>query len=89
MIRKVKGTPPSIDHLFLYIFPMDNQTLIVAFGAFIIASLSEANEKRLKVPIGLVSGLVSGLVNGLVNGATGSQIVPYLLSLKMDRDLFV
>lgn len=49
-----------------------------------IASLSEANEKRLKLPIGLLSGLV--------NGATGSQIMPimpYLLSLKMDRDLFV
>jgi len=49
-----------------------------------IATLSSLNEKRLKVPIGLVSGLV--------NGATGSQIMPimpYLLSLKMDRDLFV
>lgn len=49
-----------------------------------IVSLSETNEQRLKVPIGLVSGLV--------NGATGSQIMPimpYLLSLKIDRDLFV
>ncbi len=49
-----------------------------------IGSLSETNEKRLKLPIGLLSGLV--------NGATGSQIMPimpYLLSLKMDRDLFV
>lgn len=49
-----------------------------------IASLSQANEKRLKLPIGVISGLV--------NGATGSQIMPimpYLLSLKMDRDLFV
>lgn len=47
-------------------------------------TLCESKEKRLMTPVGLVSGLV--------NGATGSQIMPimpYLLSLKMDRDLFV
>ncbi len=49
-----------------------------------ILELSRAREKRLTVPVGLVSGLI--------NGATGSQIMPimpYLLALKMDRDLFV
>ncbi len=46
--------------------------------------LSENKEKQLMVPVGLLSGLV--------NGVTGSQIMPimpYLLSVKMDRDLFV
>ncbi len=46
--------------------------------------LSRQKEKQLTIPIGLISGLI--------NGATGSQIMPimpYLLSLKMDRDLFV
>ncbi len=46
--------------------------------------LSTRNERRLMGPVGFVSGLVNGL--------TGSQIMPvmpYLLSLKMDRDLFV
>lgn len=46
--------------------------------------LSEKKEKQLVLPVGLMSGLV--------NGTTGSQIMPimpYLLSLKMDRDLFV
>ena len=49
-----------------------------------ISKLSEKREKQLKVPVGILSGLV--------NGVTGSQIMPimpYLLSLKMDRDLFV
>lgn len=49
-----------------------------------IIQLSEKREKQLLVPVGLLSGLV--------NGATGSQIMPimpYLLSLKMDRDIFV
>ncbi|MFP4306008.1 MAG: sulfite exporter TauE/SafE family protein [Desulfococcaceae bacterium] len=46
--------------------------------------LSETRERQLLLPIGLASGLV--------NGATGSQIMPlmpYLLSLNMDRDLFI
>ncbi len=46
--------------------------------------LSPQKERQLKIPIGLFSGLI--------NGATGSQIIPimpYLLSLEMDRDLFV
>lgn len=46
--------------------------------------LSHASEKRLILPVGIVSGLI--------NGSTGSQIMPimpYLLSLKMDRNLFV
>ena len=46
--------------------------------------LSSKREKQLMLPIGLTSGLV--------NGATGSQIMPimpYLLSLKMDKELFV
>lgn len=49
-----------------------------------IMRLSEKREKQLLLPVGLVSGLI--------NGATGSQIMPimpYLLSLKMDRDVFV
>lgn len=49
-----------------------------------ILQLPEKREKQLVIPVGLLSGLV--------NGATGSQIMPimpYLLSLKMDRDLFV
>ena len=46
--------------------------------------LSRQKERSLMMPVGLLSGLV--------NGATGSQIMPimpYLLSLKMDRALFV
>ena len=46
--------------------------------------LSQRQERSLVFPVGFVSGLV--------NGATGSQIMPimpYLLSLKMDRNLFV
>jgi uncharacterized membrane protein YfcA len=49
-----------------------------------ISQLSKKREAQLKVPVGILSGLV--------NGVTGSQIMPimpYLLSLKMDRDLFV
>jgi len=49
-----------------------------------IVQLSSHHEKRLKVPVGLLSGMV--------NGATGSQlmpIMPYLLSLKMEQKLFV
>lgn len=49
-----------------------------------LMQLSGENEKKLMVPVGLISGMV--------NGATGSQIMPimpYLLSLKMDRDLFI
>ena len=47
-------------------------------------SLDQKREKQLRIPIGLVSGFV--------NGTTGSQIMPimpFLLSLKMDRDVFV
>ncbi len=46
--------------------------------------LSKRKEKQLAFPVGILSGLV--------NGATGSQIMPimpYLISLKLDRDLFV
>lgn len=49
-----------------------------------IMSLSPKGEKLLMLPVGFVSGLI--------NGATGSQIMPimpYLLGLKMDRNLFV
>lgn len=49
-----------------------------------LIQLSAKKEKQLALPVGLLSGLV--------NGATGSQIMPimpYLLSLKMDRDLFI
>lgn len=49
-----------------------------------LARLSEKTEKMLLLPVGVLSGLV--------NGATGSQIMPimpYLLSLQMDRNLFV
>lgn len=47
-------------------------------------TLSDKMEKLLSIPIGVTSGFV--------NGATGSQIMPilpYLLSLKIDKDLFV
>jgi hypothetical protein len=49
-----------------------------------VMQLSKKKEKQLVLPIGFLSGLV--------NGATGSQIMPimpYLLSLNMDRALFV
>ena len=49
-----------------------------------LIQLSEKKEKQLAMPVGIISGLV--------NGATGSQIMPimpYLLSIKMDRDLFI
>lgn len=49
-----------------------------------LIELSAAQEKQLKIPAGFLSGMV--------NGATGSQlmpIMPYLLSLKMDQQLFV
>lgn len=41
-------------------------------------------ERRLKVPV--------GFLNGLINGVTGSQVMPalpYLLSLQLDKNLFV
>ncbi len=44
-------------------------------------SIPEKNEKILSAPI--------GLTNGFLNGLTGTQIIPmlpYLLSLKLDRD---
>ncbi len=47
-------------------------------------SLSYSLEKKYMIPVGVVSGFV--------NGATGSQIMPimpYLLALKMSKDLFV
>jgi uncharacterized protein len=46
--------------------------------------LSSKQEKQLILPVGLLSGFI--------NGVTGSQIMPimpFLLSLKMDRDLFI
>ena len=49
-----------------------------------IMHLSEKREKQLILPVGILSGLV--------NGITGSQIMPimpYLLSLKMDRNMFI
>lgn len=48
------------------------------------ARLSGKKEKQFIIPVGVVSGMV--------NGATGSQIMPimpYLLSLKMEKDSFV
>jgi uncharacterized protein len=49
-----------------------------------VVHLSQKIEKRLLVPVGIISGMV--------NGATGSQIMPimpFLLSLKMDRNVLV
>jgi len=49
-----------------------------------LMQLSGKKEKRLVLPVGLVTGLI--------NGMTGSQvmpIMPFLLSLKINRDLFV
>lgn len=49
-----------------------------------IVKISEKREKQLTLPVGITSGVI--------NGATGSQIMPimpYLLSLKMERELFV
>ncbi len=46
--------------------------------------ITKKHEKQLSLPVGFISGLA--------NGITGSQIMPimpYLLSLKLDRDLFV
>jgi uncharacterized membrane protein YfcA len=60
--------------------------LIYSLWAFRIGviHLSEKHEKSLVIPMGVISGMV--------NGATGSQIMPvmpFLLSLKMDRNLLV
>jgi uncharacterized membrane protein YfcA len=49
-----------------------------------LMQLSRNKEKQFVIPVGLISGLV--------NGTTGSQIMPimpFLLSLKIDRNLFV
>jgi uncharacterized protein len=49
-----------------------------------IMHLSKKREKHLILPVGILSGLV--------NGITGSQIMPimpYLLSLKMNRNMFI
>lgn len=49
-----------------------------------IVTLSSRSEQRLMLPVGLISGFV--------NGATGSQILPilpYLLALRLDKNLFV
>ncbi|MCP4161924.1 MAG: sulfite exporter TauE/SafE family protein [Deltaproteobacteria bacterium] len=63
-------------------------TVMLIYGIWALKNkllqLSKSKERRLMAPIGLLSGLV--------NGVTGSQIMPimpYLLSVKMDRDLFV
>jgi uncharacterized membrane protein YfcA len=60
--------------------------LIYSLWAFSsgVVHLSDKMEKRLLVPVGIISGMV--------NGATGSQIMPimpFLLSLKMDRNVLV
>ncbi|MGY8814991.1 MAG: sulfite exporter TauE/SafE family protein [Gammaproteobacteria bacterium] len=60
--------------------------LIYSLWAFSseVVDLSEKMEKRLLIPVGIISGMV--------NGATGSQIMPimpFLLSLKMDRNVLV
>lgn len=61
--------------LFLYgVWGLTNGLMII----------TKKHEKQLSLPVGFVSGLA--------NGITGSQIMPimpYLLSLKLDRDLFV
>ena len=49
-----------------------------------IVPITERQEKLLLAPVGFISGIV--------NGVTGSQlmpIMPYLLSVKMDRDIFI
>ncbi len=49
-----------------------------------IVPITGRQEKILLTPVGFISGLV--------NGVTGSQlmpIMPYLLSVKMDRDVFI
>lgn len=49
-----------------------------------LIQLSKKKERQLVLPVGLLSGFI--------NGVTGSQIMPimpYLLSIKMDRDLFI
>ena len=46
--------------------------------------ITERQERRLAVPV--------GFVNGIVNGLTGSQVMPllpYLLALNLDKDVFV
>ena len=61
--------------LFLYgVWGLTNGLMII----------TKKHEKQLSLPVGFISGLA--------NGITGSQIMPimpYLLSLKLDRDLFV
>jgi len=59
--------------------------LSIAYSLLILLkieiSIPEKNERILSVPI--------GLTNGFLNGLTGTQIIPmlpYLLSLKLDRD---
>ena len=49
-----------------------------------LLTITKKQEKQLSLPVGFISGVA--------NGVTGSQIMPlmpYLLSLKLDRDLFV
>ena len=49
-----------------------------------IVPITERQEKLLLAPVGFISGIV--------NGVTGSQlmpIMPYLLSVKMERDVFI
>lgn len=75
------GSDNGIPRLVLGAVMIVYGTIGLLKGTF---SVSSKYEKLLGVPVGIVSGLV--------NGMTGSQIMPimpYLLALKMDRDLFI
>jgi len=62
--------------------------ILILWCAFAVTSPNFELPATLERPLGLVSGILTGVVNGL----TGSQVmpcVPYLMALKLDRDVFI
>ncbi len=62
--------------------------VLIGYCAFAFANPDLRLASRLERPVGGISGLLTGMVNGL----TGSQVMPlmpYLLSLHLERNLFI
>ncbi len=62
--------------------------MLLLWCAFTLATPELTLPARLERPLGLISGFLTGTVNGI----TGSQVmpsVPYLMTLKLERNLFI
>ena len=62
--------------------------VLIVYGLFALKTPNLTMPPRLEKPLAPITGLATGIVNGL----TGSQlmpVLPYMLSLHLDRDRFV